>query len=757
MASSTDAPSRKRSVNNNSGLLFEDEQDMLSAVISTLQCPEEKTTVSQTYANGLNNATEVQAYAKIAGRDWTYYVKSLAVSIGRNTEVSGNNNNNDNNNNGSVTNTYNGPLIDIDLGPAKIVSRQHATITYNLDWRCWELKVLGRNGAKIDGQKINGGSQKLNALHSGAILDVGGTQMMFILPDAAPVVAPKMLEKALAKYNEQNKDQIKRQRSYNGASYNGGGGGSGGNRGYHVYETISMNHSPSSASATSLQHNLDEDLSKEESKDIKPPYSYATMITQAILSDPHGVMSLSDIYNWISDRYAYYRFSKTGWQNSIRHNLSLNKAFEKVPRKPNEPGKGMKWQISESYKQDFLKKLNDGTLAGSRKGSSVSRQLSLHLATHKHLPDPNNPCLDVTNNQFQQRNSIDQGQQQQGSYSHQRSDSKAFNFNNMQTNPLQYPGQQDPYIPTAGRPYPYPPPPPPPNHPQQQQQQLQLQQNPQNQHPQSTMYPQQQQIPNYPIVGAINNLASPLRQPQQLNQQLPPPSQQSQPLREGAKNHTNSMYGISLQNSGLDVKPNLHSRTSSYTTSNQLPDLSQMHSFASNQNDSLSSIAASTENTTSGMLSFTSPKKISALEAYTPERGSNKNAVGNKPVKRESQQSQEHQSQQSQQSQQQSQQQQSSQQSTQQQPQSQSQQQPPQLQPPVQNSNQTSPAFWNFVQFSTPNGQTPTRKDSNDSDEQNNGSPTMNRKSHKNVKQEPEEDSPFKKEHDQQAAGMVDS
>ena len=34
------------------------------------------------------------------------------------------------------------------------------------------------------------------------------------------------------------------------------------------------------------------------------------MITQAILSNPQGVMSLSEIYNWIADHYAYYKYSK---------------------------------------------------------------------------------------------------------------------------------------------------------------------------------------------------------------------------------------------------------------------------------------------------------------------------------------------------------------------------------------------------------------------------------------------------------------
>ncbi|KAM9916661.1 hypothetical protein OXX59_009830, partial [Metschnikowia pulcherrima] len=156
---------------------------------------------------------------------------------------------------------------------------------------------------------------------------------------------------------------------------------------FQMFEKGALAHSPSSVSAVSLQNNLDQDLSREDAKDIKPPYSYATMITQAILSNPDGVMSLSEIYTWISSRYAYYKYSKTGWQNSIRHNLSLNKAFEKVPRRPNEPGKGMKWQISDSYRNDFLQKVQTGTLSKSRRGSSVSRTLQMHLATHQGLPE----------------------------------------------------------------------------------------------------------------------------------------------------------------------------------------------------------------------------------------------------------------------------------------------------------------------------------------------------------------------------------
>ncbi|KAL3313482.1 Forkhead box protein K1, partial [Cichlidogyrus casuarinus] len=83
-------------------------------------------------------------------------------------------------------------------------------------------------------------------------------------------------------------------------------------------------------------------------KDRKPPYSYAQLIIQAIASDTHRRMTLADIYSYISDKFPYYQPTEKGWQNSIRHNLSLNRYFQRVPRNQEEPGKGAFWQLDPS-------------------------------------------------------------------------------------------------------------------------------------------------------------------------------------------------------------------------------------------------------------------------------------------------------------------------------------------------------------------------------------------------------------------------
>lgn len=53
---------------------------------------------------------------------------------------------------------------------------------------------------------------------------------------------------------------------------------------------------------------------KEFQDGSKPPYSYASLIAQAILSAPKQRLALNNIYAWIMQTYPYYRLQSCGWQ-----------------------------------------------------------------------------------------------------------------------------------------------------------------------------------------------------------------------------------------------------------------------------------------------------------------------------------------------------------------------------------------------------------------------------------------------------------
>lgn len=88
----------------------------------------------------------------------------------------------------------------------------------------------------------------------------------------------------------------------------------------------------------------------------KPSYSYAMLIGMAILRAQNRRLTLAQIYKWISDTFAFYRNSQeTGWQNSIRHNLSLSKSFSKQERPKDDPGKGHYWVINAGFEKQYHK------------------------------------------------------------------------------------------------------------------------------------------------------------------------------------------------------------------------------------------------------------------------------------------------------------------------------------------------------------------------------------------------------------------
>ncbi|XP_068758935.1 forkhead box protein P1-like isoform X1 [Montipora capricornis] len=82
--------------------------------------------------------------------------------------------------------------------------------------------------------------------------------------------------------------------------------------------------------------------------DVRPPFTYASLIRQAILDAPDQQLTLNEIYSWFVHKFAYFRRNAATWKNAVRHNLSLHKCFV---RKENV--KGAVWIVDED---EYLKR-----------------------------------------------------------------------------------------------------------------------------------------------------------------------------------------------------------------------------------------------------------------------------------------------------------------------------------------------------------------------------------------------------------------
>ncbi|XP_010614103.1 forkhead box protein N2 isoform X2 [Fukomys damarensis] len=116
---------------------------------------------------------------------------------------------------------------------------------------------------------------------------------------------------------------------------------------------------------------------EKKSTTSKPPYSFSLLIYMAIEHSPNKCLPVKEIYSWILDRFPYFATAPTGWKNSVRHNLSLNKCFQKVERSHGKVnGKGSLWCVDPEYKPNLMQALKKQPFSSPQSGS-----LSPHYIT----------------------------------------------------------------------------------------------------------------------------------------------------------------------------------------------------------------------------------------------------------------------------------------------------------------------------------------------------------------------------------------
>ena len=290
--------------------------------------PKEEVRVAIEYANDKNakvHSEGVQAYAKLAGATWTYYVKELKVNIGRPPDprpsTSGSS---------ATPPQYSALSVDIDLGPSKMVSRQHAIIEYDIEGtRTWQIMVTGRNGMKLDNEGVKKGTR--TTLHSGQVLEIGGVQMMFVLPDVEAKIHSSFLRRC--HMSDAQEESFPPPVLPDNSSLVAIPSSSQAPGVPESFESSQGDVSAKKKTTTAYSRGMvlespeNVDYAADSSRDIKPNISYALLIAQAILSSPDEQLTLNKIYEYIMENYAFYRHTQSGWQ--VMHPPFLSVIFQR--------------------------------------------------------------------------------------------------------------------------------------------------------------------------------------------------------------------------------------------------------------------------------------------------------------------------------------------------------------------------------------------------------------------------------------------
>lgn len=296
-----------------------------------LQSNDSNTPTQSADLSSADEQSKISAYARLDFQDFTFYVQTLQVIIGRRSE-----------------NDFS-HKVDVNLGPSKSISRRHAQIFYNFGTGRFELSIMGKNGAFVDDNFVERGSTV--PLKNKTKIQIGQIPFQFVLPDQDGIISKDVSTKNKSspiKPTQQLKKKVKKEKE--------------------VKEKEKKQ--PKPPKPPKKVYTLQEIPPEYRTK---PTCSYSNLITSCLrkFSTEKG-MSLSEIYSGIRDLFPYYKYCPDGWQSSVRHNLSLNKSFCKVSKE----GKGWLWGLDEAYiaERERQKKKQAEAQAAKAKAAEIKQQ-----------------------------------------------------------------------------------------------------------------------------------------------------------------------------------------------------------------------------------------------------------------------------------------------------------------------------------------------------------------------------------------------